>query len=701
MLSKSVKNLPDQLLLSIIVILLLIVTVSPPLFVITDVHWLGSEAAYSFWAFNGAQWGADIIQNIGPLGFMHFPLSYTGFDGTAKFIANIILSSSLVWLVIYIYSCFKRPLVGASFLGLFIFLQLSKDPGDSNFFGFNIYNAPTEVAHYLIVFFSTYVLFRTNSFLIVCLIGLLLSAMALGKGMFLFLSGFAVIVSVAFLLLQKKYALVTYLGLSVFLSTALLWIASGQEIQNYHTFLISSFHFSSGYSEGLSRFLGVPLHLKLAPICILLFASVFKVFLNWTKLLKNNISLILLMFFEWLFAFMAYKHGIIAEDSYHIQVYLICIIIGFLPCFFIHPSFFEAGETEFQRKFDYSSKLNGLFFLQKLNYSKLSKAFNRSALLFFMLWMVASPILRKHLELISDGGASFQARYQNALQTSKDEMYLKTIKNVVGNEPITYYGELLAPVIYSELNYISSPATISFVGWNRYLSDRQLAFFSNTDKSPKYLIMQMENVRGEIATQFFPLDSLRTQIEIWRNYEPFLVAEYPLIDNRRLLMKRRELDILDLEFNDLKETSATIGQWVEVDEIKPNPLMVKINLDKVFFAQLINLLYKPPSYFIEFEVDDGMIFKHRFTPFKGREGLLISPFISNNSDLVSAFSRDEWDKFSNNHNSNGTLQRIVRFRIICETDFLSSLSCSEGMNLRFKEIKGIPFGSSKLKNKEH
>jgi hypothetical protein len=56
-----------------------LVTVSLFRCIVVDRHQLGSEAAYDYWTKNGFQWGTEIIQNVGPLAFMHFPLSFTGF----------------------------------------------------------------------------------------------------------------------------------------------------------------------------------------------------------------------------------------------------------------------------------------------------------------------------------------------------------------------------------------------------------------------------------------------------------------------------------------------------------------------------------------------------------------------------------------------------------------------------------------------
>ena len=78
------------------------ITISPFVYVVTDNHWLGSEAAYDYWLTESFQWGEQIIQNIGPLGFIHFPLSFTGFLDYENAIANFALMAALVILLIYL-----------------------------------------------------------------------------------------------------------------------------------------------------------------------------------------------------------------------------------------------------------------------------------------------------------------------------------------------------------------------------------------------------------------------------------------------------------------------------------------------------------------------------------------------------------------------------------------------------------------------
>jgi hypothetical protein len=70
-----------------------------PNVIVTNEHDLGSQAAYEYWLVNGFQYGLDFLQNVGPLGFLNYPLIYSGFLFNTKVFLNIFLVLTLLFLV--------------------------------------------------------------------------------------------------------------------------------------------------------------------------------------------------------------------------------------------------------------------------------------------------------------------------------------------------------------------------------------------------------------------------------------------------------------------------------------------------------------------------------------------------------------------------------------------------------------------------
>ncbi|MDC0229374.1 hypothetical protein OAK48_00215 [Deltaproteobacteria bacterium] len=97
---KNIYSIHNIFVYGILTLVLIPTTISKFVYVAHDLHWLGNEAAYDYWIKYNFLWGETIIQNIGLLGFIHFPLSFTGIMDYEGTIANIILSTTLVIMTI-------------------------------------------------------------------------------------------------------------------------------------------------------------------------------------------------------------------------------------------------------------------------------------------------------------------------------------------------------------------------------------------------------------------------------------------------------------------------------------------------------------------------------------------------------------------------------------------------------------------------
>jgi len=132
----------------IFTLVLIPTTISKFVYTVIYLHWLGSEAAYDYWINNNLLWGETIIQNIGPLGFIHFPLSFTGIMDYAGTIANIILSISLVVMTIMLSTTINSRFYKYIFSSIFTILQIYKNQ--------NGLPEIVEVNHYLICLYIFY-----------------------------------------------------------------------------------------------------------------------------------------------------------------------------------------------------------------------------------------------------------------------------------------------------------------------------------------------------------------------------------------------------------------------------------------------------------------------------------------------------------------------------------------------------------------
>ncbi len=301
----------------ILTLVLIPTTISKFVYAVIDLHWLGSEAAYDYWINNNFLWGETIIQNIGPLGFIHFPLSFTGIMDYAGVIANIILSITLVVMTVILSTTINSRFYKFIFLSIFTILQIYKNQ--------NGLPEIVEVNHYLICLFIFYcvIIFK---FTIIPL-AIILAAMSLGKGMFLFIALFVFLSSASIMLIQRRYNHVLLFLISFISSWIFIWLYLNQELIYIDDFIFNSFKFSEGYNQSLSNNY---FHSYLTTKCFILafileIIILIKVYIYFQN--KTNIAYLITIIFEQFILFAVWKHAVVSSAPYHLGIFLFFGII--------------------------------------------------------------------------------------------------------------------------------------------------------------------------------------------------------------------------------------------------------------------------------------------------------------------------------------------------------------------------------------
>ncbi|MDJ0943851.1 MAG: hypothetical protein QNJ30_10315 [Kiloniellales bacterium] len=716
-------------------------TLSGFAYTIVDNHWLGSEAAYDYWAANDFQWGTEIVQNIGPLGYIHFPLSFTGFLDLENAWANFVQSGTLVVLVIYLAWMIPNRLLKTVFLTVFVLMQVLKQP--------YVFSFPTEVSHYLLALFIAYALFNLERYFALIPLVILLAGMSLGKGMYLFIAPVIIFFAALFYILRRK-VLLSIAGVSLYvLSFLFFWVSSGQEISNLPDFIWGSLAFSSGYSEALANYSSSPLE---GPSVISTGSALFHfaIFISLILLVlaknfypiktMNRVTFaagLMLASIELLILFAVWKHGIVSSDIYHISVFFWFACVSVVPFLCVHHAAYYQelrGPAEipgqrrlapiighlvnlaarvwanWQRRAD-TQQGTGVFAAlirfgdtlktwlgtaisqekHQVNASETSPpaAFGfraaRKEILVLIVVICLTPnfFYGWKFVLFLEGEI---AAWNDKLAASVAEMQMPQTREVVGKERVGYFGELPAPMVYNDFLYTASPSTISFAGWNPWIIEKDADFFRNAGSAPPYLVYQLFNTQA-IVRQFSPLDSPKAQLEIFRRYDPVLASDNkPIHEHGRLLLKRREPSSA-LRYEDLGQWTEEMGDWIQVPGNADGPVQTVIRLPTSLATKILTAIYKAPGYSFEYKLDDGTLGKRKFTPTKGREGFLLAPLILKNRDLLAALSAEEWEKYLKNDDS--ALRRITQFRINCEH---ITMACATEMEVRFNEVLGLEFG---------
>jgi hypothetical protein len=640
-------------------IALLPLTIDRFRYIATDNHWLGSEAAYDYWTVATTQWGVDIVQNVGPLAFIHFPLSFTGFLDTEKTCVDIFLSAVLVMLLIAVARLIQNQALKFVFIFGFATVQFFKAP-----FSFSW---PTEINHYLLALFAAYILQRHALYRFIVPLALLLGVMSLGKGMFLFIAPAIILATSLAYLAQKKSkqaaALVTgYVG-----GFVISWLAAGQAAQNLPVFIKTSLAFSHGYEEALAGY--HPSLIAFSLFALLLALIGYKMGRGFRLgVSSTRVAALTLAGLEAFIALGAWKHAVVSEDHYHLGIFCYYALLCLIP--------YGCITVTDPLPVSHDKKTPAL--LQTPRDEWLLTCTALLATLFSGIFMEGWSELFLMNRLHAERDAS--------LQRSIAGLQLPVTREIVGEHTIGYFGELIAPMVYNGLRYRAAPSTISFAGWNASMIDRDEAFYKETATAPDYLLYQLFNTDA-VVLQFPPMDSPKAQMQIFRHYDPVTINHVPVEEHGRLLLQRRSESSSPQTSSPLAQREAAMGETIETPTANDMPMQIIVDVPQRLGTDLVKTLYKAPLYAFEYTLDNGQTGHRKFTTSKGAAGFLIAPFILQNGDLLSAISQEEWGRYIARQSTH--LHRVTAFRITC--DHLA-FACADAIHVRFNQVGGLDFG---------
>lgn len=575
-----------------------------PTVLVKNEHDLGSQAAYEYWLVNGFQYGIDFLQNVGPYGFLNYPLLYSGFLFYIKIFLNIFLVFSLLYLT-------PKP----SFKVFLIYIL-----------SLMLYNKQDVFIYILLHVSFIHILQPTTKQK--CVLSLFITALlCLAKSTCLFVTLWGAIV----LVLKSHIYREKYINkiLLFFLFLISLWFIAGQPINGFYYYVIGAVIFSNGYNEAMA--VQEPLFVTFSAI----FVGFYFLLQLYRKLLitdqRLKIGLVLDSLFFVFLLFATWKHGIIRGDQVHISIFfaysIFAICMQHLSLHF-EPISIPPESEKTPSALPAVILLSSFFLilpsnatLDKYIFHNFSNAFNN--LMF----------------LINIQG------HKNALDQQliyfKNNIRLPEFEKIIYGKKVGYLGIKPAVMLYNKLNYLTNPSTISFAAWNPSIMKADSVFFTN---QVDYLIVELET----IDKRYLPLDSSLSKLEILKGFNFFAS------NNSYVLLKKKESQKTITFLHVESDFPYILGSWRTIPN-KNDFTWVKINLMSNFVETILSILYKPMSYQIEFNFGNGKVNSYRYIPALGKQGFLLSPEIFNNKDLVSHLT-----------NSSVNTERPVEFRIICK-----------------------------------
>ncbi|MFQ6334519.1 hypothetical protein [Methylophilus sp. 3sh_L] len=616
--------------------LFLLILKLPNQFIDTNSHDLGSQVIYEYWLGNYFQFGKDIVQNIGPLGFIFYPSIYTGFLPNIKAFVLVFMAISMA-VTFYIYLR-KLPALQILIFILSLFVVILGSTYDALYYTFALLLALAIIDK------PTNSLWKQS----ICL--LLLTVLSLTKGTLLIWAFIVVFLRVCTLLFQSEYKR-SILEVGIFCAFFLIiWVFCQQSINNILPFISAMLSFSSGYNEAMAIY--EKHYLTVIALILLITYSSF-VIKNyviqakdaWYRKYSKALMLLLTLFIAW-------KHGFVRADAHMLIFLQFCLLVA--P-FYIFPS---------NKKF-YRTKFGWLFYFFVIVFVTAGscKIYQCSPL----------TVLRRGLETVNQNAQSLlnYNSYSSRLATSLK----KTLEqeNEILNVPIDggikatgYWGMLPGIFAYQALKYSSAPSNINFASWNTWIMNKNRDFYRDINKAPPIVYLEFETIDNKLIAQ----DDALAQMEILHQY-------LPVIKNKRYVLMRRSKTIKnDWYLTKVGDVSSHHDSWISIpDFLNNHPVWVRIKIEQSIMSRVVAFFYKPPRYEITLEFDDGSSVRKKYIPLMGEVGFMIKPMIFNNEDVIDYFKKTSKEKPS-----------IKRFKIDCNK---MKFACGSNLVISFSSVEGL------------
>ena len=642
--------------------LLFLAILQLPVIVASNVHDEGSQAALEYWTLHGFAYGRDIIQNIGPLGFLSYPSIYTGFLDELKLLINMFLTGSMIFLL------WNRS------KSLQIAIRIT-------FLIFAAFFAVGDVMFYLLLLLVSHQLMFAACLRVVVLATLLLALLALSKGTYLFIALFIVTASIVGCILSRRFvfAVVTGAGFSIFLLT--IWVLAGQSSADFLAFVYAMASFSNGYNEAMAIFESrdvqaagfIALLGSALPVLWRALGSIRDIRLDAPRMGRQ----LLLSAVEFFILFIVWKHGFVRADV-HVSIFFCYVLVSHIWTLFRKES---AGNGPDSSSLNMPLMLSGPLWVVVVIASFVGlKAVHPIAPIGGIASIGGYYKIENNLLGIINIPSLFR-RLQIKLEKSVERMQLPTTRALAGTQPIGYFGMLPAPMLYNEFNYVSSPSAISFASWNDRIMNTDAMFYRDDNRAPEYLLFDLKTIDNRLVAQ----DNSLAQVEILHRYD---VVGY---ENGNIILHRiKGKEVLSRV--PISELENKVGAWVDVPQDLLNPMWVRIGVDEKPLAYIASLAYKPSRYFIEILYKSGAKRTYKFIPQMAAIGFLINPLILSNYDSLLVRSQQEFQKYASDSHPN--LSKVVRFRIACDKQ---KALCGQRATVAFEEIHGLAMGNLDLK----
>lgn len=596
------------------IFLLIFLNIFPASFTyaIVDInHFFSSQHLFEYASYHGFQYGIDLIDNVGPYGYLHYPYTYLG----NVFWSKILWFSFLCFVYAY-YATLLTNSIHAWYAKLLFLCTVLFFPLQISLPWYSY-----EIVPRLAILFSalcllselgkhgkTYIIFN----------GFFYAFLTLEKA-----SNVYYIILVIFLLSmlwiqQYQWRNLLYLISSFLFGVVLFWLAIGQQISNLPAYFKSMSLFIDAYQAVLEQKMDVTdFYYALFYVGIFSILFICRALISFIITRKfftaetfRSILVAALFFLSW-------KHGMMRSTlSYGTFFYAVPVLFAYTCLYPITPLTKEKTPSQegfFSRYLLLLSVLlfslllyviwsNNVYYAHKASIPvDFTHEMNGrySALTHYHPWQIHKKLASEYEKLKSE----------NSLPLS--------LKKIIQFDRVDEFGSVPEILLLNNLNYRPRPIPIDFIVANSQLNKRNGQFYQNQKTAPDFIFIQDFGHRLLDTSAYLSLIFNYQAIQIFQNW--FIMQKHANWQNIKL--KR------------LSHKEAHLNHWISLKNFQNTFLWLNIDANFTILGKLKNVLYIQDYLNLDLMLEDNSLqtFPISLSQLKG--GFLVNPMIKTKDRL--------------------------------------------------------------------
>jgi hypothetical protein len=405
------------------------------------------------------------------------------------------------------------------------------------------------------------------------------------------------------------------------ISFVFLWLVLGQSLEGFFQYLRASQQIASGYTEAMSV-APQPRVLKYALRAAILFLFALVATCAVARQKREIIAPAMIVV---LFSFTAWKQGFVRADGHVLQfLYFLPVAYGFLftPVF----SGRIPGAVRTGLLLGYFAVAGFCLMAANAIFPGLPLAQTKS---------LGEHLLANSRSLIArlTPASSLPGGFPKNLRV---EDRLPKIAQRVGDSSIDVFNYRQGAALLNDLNYHPRPVIQSYSAYTPDLLRANLDFYRSSNR-PSFVLFSLETIDGRFPT----LDDALLLPYLLANYQP-VIAEHHF-----LLMERMPGPPVKVSYDHVYSASFNMGQKLDMTPWNNSPLFLRVSATPTLPGRILTLLYQPPAYKLEIELDEGGKKDFRFIRGMASQGFLVNPLLENNADVVDLLSGQNQKKVRN------------------------------------------------------